>query len=201
MEFSRRETKKKPCEISKRLDFLALKFSRDVTYIMLPNFHGWRFVLPGISRGTEKIKKNQGFFFKRVCPQIPLFFFVIPHSKTIYLNWSYKALSQKEALILCQDRALASFSCVLSLVSVLKRFTHLYSITAHWGEEHPCMENKAPSSCSPTFPTYIFAVNILSKAGEIHSLIAFYKLFLSDIKVKMCRLSPFVRLTPSVFSK
>ena len=57
----------------------------------------------------------------------------------------------------------------------------------------------------------IFAVNILLKTAKIHSLTAFYKLFLNDIKVKILINSwhflmvfsdvPSLRLVPSVFSK
>ena len=58
---------------------------------------------------------------------------------------------------------------------------------------------------------YIFAVNVLLKTGKTHSLIAFYKLFLSDIKFKIlinscqCFMAfldvPSLCLEPSVFSK
>ena len=41
------------------------------------------------------------------------------HSKTSDLNCLYEALSQREALTICQDRVFASFLCVLSLSSVL----------------------------------------------------------------------------------
>ena len=135
-----RKTKKNSCEISKGLNFLDLKFLRDVAqlhnFTKFPgvellfawNFHGYR----------EKQKKFQGFFFKKVCPQLPcLFFSGIAHSKIIDLNRSYKALVQKEALTLCQDRAFASFSCVLSLASVLGRFTHLYCDTGSLGRGAP----------------------------------------------------------------
>ena len=103
-----RKTKKTSCKISRGLDFLALKFARDVTYISVPNFQEWSFVLPGIFMGTEH-KKNSRVFFKKVCPQTPppCFFSGIAHSRTIELN---------------------------------------------------------------TFPTHIFAVNILSKAGETPQL-------------------------------
>ena len=47
-----RETKKNLCKTSRGLGLLALKFPRNVTYIILPNFYGWSFVLPGTSRGT-----------------------------------------------------------------------------------------------------------------------------------------------------
>ena len=36
--------------------------------------------------------------------------------KKIDLNWSYKAFAQGEELTLCQDRAFASSSCVLSFL-------------------------------------------------------------------------------------
>ena len=83
-----RETKKDSCEISRGLDFLTLKSPRDVTYIILPNFQGWSFVLSEISRDTEKNKKNPGIFSKKVCPETPLFvcFSGIAHCKTIDLN-------------------------------------------------------------------------------------------------------------------
>ena len=70
-----RETKKKSCKISSGLDFLALEFLRDVTLIIIPNFQGWSFVFPGISRGTENNNKNFRAFPKKVCPQTPLIFF------------------------------------------------------------------------------------------------------------------------------
>ena len=87
------------------------------------------------------------------------------HSKIIDLNWSYEARAQKEALTICEDRAFASFSCVLSLSSVLGRFTRLYCDTGSLGRGVPRMGcNVYPSS--PTFPIYVFAVNILSRAGK-----------------------------------
>ena len=153
-----REIKKNSCEISRGLGFLALKFLRHVTYIILSDFQGWSFVLRGIFRGIEKNQKNSRVFFKNVLnPPSWFFFWNIPFQNTIDLNWSHKALAQKEALTLCQDRACASFSCVLSLSSVLGMFRFI-------GESStPAWEVKSPSS--PTFPIYIFAV-ILSKAGE-----------------------------------
>ena len=132
-----RETKKKSCKISSGLDFLALEFLRDVTYIIIPNFQGWSFVLPGISRGTENNNKNFRLFPKRYVLKPPWFFSVIAQSKAIDLNWSYEALAQREALTLCQDRAFASFSCVLLLASVLGRFIHLYCDTGSLGRGAP----------------------------------------------------------------
>ena len=114
----------------------VLVFGLEISsYIILPNFQGRSFVLTRISRGTEKNKKNSRDFFKKVMcsPPPPLlspslfgFFSGITQSKIIDLNRSYEALAQKEGLTVCQDRAFASFPCVLSLSSVLGRFTHLY---------------------------------------------------------------------------
>ena len=42
------------------------------------------------------------------------------------LNCSFETLVQKEASIICHDRAFASLLCVLSLFSVLGRFIQLY---------------------------------------------------------------------------
>ena len=50
---------------------LALKFVRDVTYIILPQSKGWSFVLPEIYRGTEKKQKTLTGFFKKLCPTHP----------------------------------------------------------------------------------------------------------------------------------
>ena len=118
--------------------FLAVKFPRDSTYIILPNFQGCSFVLPEIFRRyKEKSKQFQGFFQKKVCPQSPTSYWVfssgIAHSKIIDFNWSYEALAQKEALTTCQDRAITSFSCVLSTSSVLGRFTHVFCETVSLG--------------------------------------------------------------------
>ena len=93
------------------------------------------------------------------------FFSGIAHSKTIDLNWSYEALVQKEALTIYQDRAFASFSCVLSLSSVLGRFAYLYCDIGSLGRGAP-QYGKLSILSSPALPIYIFAVNILSKVGE-----------------------------------
>ena len=122
----------------------VLVFGLEISsYIILPNFQGRSFVLTRISRGTEKNKKNSRDFFKKVMcsppPPLPLppslfgFFSGITQSKIIDLNRSYEALAQKEGLTVCQDRAFASFPCVLSLSSVLGRFTHLYCDTSSLG--------------------------------------------------------------------
>ena len=118
---------------------IHVKFPRDVTYIHnFTKFPGVELCFAWISTGTERNKKKfQGFFLKRTS-SAPLFFFPgIAHSKTIDLNWSYEALAQKEALTSCQDRAFASFLCVLSLASVLGRFTHLYCDNGSLGRGAP----------------------------------------------------------------
>ena len=125
----------------------VLVFGLEISsYIILPNFQGRSFVLTRISRGTEKNKKNSRDFFKKVMcspppppppppPPSSLFGFLsgITQSKIIDLNRSCEALAQKEGLTVCQDRAFASFPCVLSLSSVLGRFTHLYCDTSSLG--------------------------------------------------------------------
>ena len=139
---------------------LALKFLRDVTYITLPNFQGWNFLLE-ISRGSEKNQSNSRVFFKKSTPLTPLpcliFSSGIAHSKAIDLNWSYEALAKKEALTISQVRAFASFIifaflCVLSLPSLLGRFAHLHWDTSSLGERITQMESKE----APTFPIYIY---------------------------------------------
>ena len=85
----------------------------------------------------RKTKKCPGFFQKSMSSNPPVFFSGKAHSKTIDLNRSYEALIQKEALTLCQDRAFASFSCVLLLASVLGRFIHLYCDTGSLGRGAP----------------------------------------------------------------
>ena len=59
-------------------------------------------------------------------PSAPCWFFSsgIAHSKIIDLNWSYEVLDHKEALTLCEDRAFASFSCVLPLYIINFRKVH-----------------------------------------------------------------------------
>ena len=139
---------------------LALKFLRDVTYITLPNFQGWNFLLE-ISRGSEKNQSNSRVFFKKIMPLTPLpcliFSSGTAHFKAIDLNWSYEALAKKEALTISQGRAFASFIifaflCVLSLPSLLGRFAHLHWDTSSLGERITQMESKE----APTFPIYIY---------------------------------------------
>ena len=126
--------------------FLALKFPRDSTYIILPNFQGCSFCFTwNFQEVQRKIKTIPGFFQKKVCPQSPTSYWVfssgIAHSKIIDFNWSYEALAQKEALTTCQDRAITSFSCVLSVSSVLGRFTHVYCDTVSLGRG-ACLHGK-----------------------------------------------------------
>ena len=139
---------------------LALKFLRDVTYITLPNFQRWNFLLE-ISRGSEKNQSNSRVFFKKIMPLTPLpcliFSSGTAHSKAIDLNWSYEALAKKEALTISQGRAFASFIifaflCVLSSPSLLGRFAHLHWDTSSLGERITQMESKE----APTFPIYIY---------------------------------------------
>ena len=100
-------------------------------------------------------------------------------SKTSDLNCSYKVLVQKEVLTICQDRVFASFLCILSL-SVLGRFIHLYCDSGSLGRSTPAWGVNSPFS--PAF-LHICCKYIIEDRRKIPSLIAFYKLFLSDIKV------------------
>ena len=97
-----------------------------------------------------------------------LFFFSgIAHSKIIDLNWSYKALAQKEALTLCQDRAFASFSCVLSLALALGRFIRLHCHTGSWGRGAP-LHGKKSHPLLPHIPNiYICCKNIIEGKGIV----------------------------------
>ena len=118
------------------------------------------------------------------------FFSGVAHSKTIDLNWSYKALAKKKALTIYQDRAFASFSCVQLLSSVLQRFTHLYCDISSLGERSTgILGNKAHTILFfRIFPIYMFAskYNIKRREKKL-SLTAFYELFLSDIKIKILK--------------
>ena len=91
----------------------------------------------------------------------------IAHSKAIDLNWSYEALAKKEALTISQGRAFASFIifaflCVLSLPSLLGRFSHLHWDTSSLGERITQMESKE----APTFPIYICCKYIIEDRGK-----------------------------------
>ena len=108
---------------------------------------------------------------------------------------------------ICKDRGFASFLCVLSLLSVIGSFKHMYCETGSLGKCIPAWGVKPLFFRIPN----IFAVNKLLKTGKIRSVIAFYKLFLSHIKVKILINSwHFLMvfsdvlslwLTPSVFNK
>ena len=76
-----------------------------------------------------------------------------------------EALAPKKASTICEDGAFTSFWCVLSLSSALGRFTHLCCDTGSLGRGAQWI-NTSPPPSSPTFAIYVFAVNILSKAGE-----------------------------------
>ena len=132
-----RETKKKSCKISSGLDFLALEFLRDVTYIIIPISRGGALSSLEFREVRRTTTKILGLFPKKYVLKPPWFFSGIAQSKAIDLNWSYEALAQREALTLCQDRAFASFSCVLLLASVLGRFIHLYYDTGSLGRGAP----------------------------------------------------------------
>ena len=112
--------------------FLGLKFQEGCNIHNLTKFPGVELykVFFGfeISKGynIHSFTKFSGMEF---CPQPPpccVFSSGVVHSKVTDLNWSYEALSQKEALTVCEDRAFASVSCVLSLSSILVR--KVYSV-------------------------------------------------------------------------
>ena len=135
--------------------------------------------MPEFPRVQRETKKIPGFFSKTYVLSPPVFFSGIAHSKTIDLNWSYEALAQKEALTLCQDRAFASFLCVLSLASVLGRFTHLYCDNGSLGRGAPLHGKK-----SPLFPLfslisniYICCENIIAGRGKSTALQHFINCF------------------------
>ena len=94
---------------------------------------------------------------------------------------SHEALVWKEAFAICQDRVFASILWALSLASVIGSFIHMYCDTGSLGKCTPAWGVKPLFFYIPN----IFAVNILLKTGKINSLITFYKLFLSYIKVKV----------------
>ena len=121
---------------------------------------------PGVKRNTKKALAFFSNFFQKSMSSTPfIIFFGIAYSEKLDLNWYCKELAQKEALPLCQDRAFAPFSCVLSLSLVLGRLTHLHCDTSSLGRGVP-LHGKESNPSSPTFPICIFAVNTLSKAGE-----------------------------------
>ena len=73
-----------------------------------------------------------------------------------------------------------SFLCALSLSLVLGNFVHMYYGTGSLGRSSPAWGVK------PLLFSHIpnmFAVNILS--AKVTAFITFYKLILSDIKVKI----------------
>ena len=118
---------------------------------------------------------------------------------------SHEALVLKEALTICvlSLSNTASFIHIYIYIYIIYIYCDTDSLgtyTLAWG-------------VNPLFfriPN-IFTVNILLKTGKIHSLIAFYKLFLSQIKVKILINSrhllmvfldvPSFWLTPSLFNK
>ena len=121
------------------------------------NFQGYR----------EKPKTIHVFLKSMSWPPV-CFFSGVVHSKTIHLNWSYKALAKKKALTIYQDRAFASFSCVQLLSSILQRFAHLYCDINSLGERSTgILEIKPTPSSSPAFSQYIcLLVNIISKGRK-----------------------------------
>ena len=80
------------------------------------------------------------------------------------------------------DNVFVSFLCELSLLSVSGSFIHLYCVSSWLGSSTRTLEVKSPPLLSHS--KYICCKYIIEDRGKIPSLIAFYKLFLSDIKVK-----------------
>ena len=80
------------------------------------------------------------------------------------------------------DRVFVLFLCVLSLLSVSGSFIHLYCDTSWLGSSTRTLEVKSPPLLAHS--KYICCKYIIEDRGKIPSLKAFYKLFLSDIKVK-----------------
>ena len=157
-----KEIKKNSCNIW----FLDLKFPRDViTYITLPKFQGWNFVLPRISRGTEKNKKNSRVLIKKVCPQTsPVCFF--SWSSPFWNNWVELVGTWLETSTDFMSRwsICIIFMCFIISIGFKKVHTSVLWYRLIGERSTPAWEVKPPFS--PTLPIYIFALNILSKAGE-----------------------------------
>ena len=154
------ESKKKSCEISRGLGFWPWNF-RGINVHDFTKFLGVEFCFTwNFQEVQRKIKTVPGVFSKKndvfnpPSPAHPALCWVfssgIAHSKIIDLKWSYEALAQNEALTRSEDRAFASFSCVLSLYIVRFRRVHRsvlwYQLIG--SEEHPHMWSKAPPSLS-----------------------------------------------------
>ena len=128
----------------------------------------------GISLGAEKNKKMSSI----PSPLFVCFFSGIAHFKITDLNWSYKALAQKEALTLCQDRAFASFLCVLSLFYHIQEGSHIFMmIPAHWEEEHRSLEGKQSLPFSHIPNIYIWSKYIVEDRGKSTALQHFINCF------------------------
>ena len=159
-----REIKKNSCKIW----FLDLKFPRDViTYIILPKFQGWSFVMLGISRGTEKNKKNSRVLIKKVCPQTrPVCFF--SWSSPFRSNWvelvPWGTFLERSIDFMSRWSICIIFMCSIISIGFKKVHTSELRYRLIGERSTPAWQVKPPFS--PTLSIYIFAVNILSKAGE-----------------------------------
>ena len=85
---------------------LALEFPTDVTQIgntILWNFHGWSFVLFGISKGKVKKMKNSRFFFLNKYvpdrPPPPVRFFSGIAQSNLHFNMPFKVSPKAKDII------------------------------------------------------------------------------------------------------
>ena len=122
-------------------------------------------------------------------PSQPVFFFWNSSFQNNSLELVVQGTYPKRSILnLCQDRAFASFSCVLSLASVLGSHTCIV-ILANWGEVKP-LPPPHTHFCH-ILNIYICCKYIIEGRGKSTAFQYFIN-FLGDIKVKICCLSPFV---------
>ena len=103
-------------------------------------------------------------------------------SKTNDLNCFYEALCRERSIdnMLRKGIGIIFMCCI-----ILGRFIHLYCDTGSLRINPACGVKPLPSSFPNTHSQYICCKYIIEDWGKIHNLIAFYKPFLSDIKVKI----------------
>ena len=141
-------------------------------HAILQSFRGWKLVFYGISKGKVANLEIPGVFPESISCGITHW----PYVKTGYL---YHFMYSIYLFIL-----MCSFFCAMySLSSVSGMFMYLYCDTGLLERSTPYIGGKTPPLLLHW--KYICCKDIIEDRGKIPSLLAFYELFLSYIKVKI----------------
>ena len=137
--------------------------------------------MKSVYRKSQSVIGGKLFFSYRTVFELALSTRVFKIPKQVTWIAPMRHLSRKKHWPYVKTACLHHF-CMRSIIITSFRKAHTYVLWYRIREEHPCM------GVNPLLFSHIsniFAIHIIEDTGEVYRLVTFYKLLLSDIKVKV----------------